>query len=491
MSSGSIATKHDPWRDANVAVVILGGHGSKDEGSERSSRSGPESDPFLSEICRFGLLEIYSSLGLKRDGIESNQLIKRGVYTNTSLAPSIAVELVCGPDKCDPRELLARMTVQMRKLDKLAGVKYKDPDQLIQRGRLIEDKNYWGVFMGEQIRQQKKGATKEMPARVAAGDSIHFPFGLTFLSLCNKDGNPVSDGTVNDTIASFMLGKNCNLRLAEFANKNELLANLKDNNSIVTNVVEPFAQSATKGKKTHWADLNLLSSKNSGEINRAIAQIASDAQARIAKAQIDGVSENEHDIWLVDKRDLVILYLNEVQATKRSKLSKIVFICKYIFPPNTIIQIVDQTCSGYFTKQSPWEIVTETTFDSMGSLKSVDSAESADSAFSAASSESSLSEDEIDAEIEAEKTWRDTLFDTLWSGWKEVTSFVYSAVARHAPDDDDDGVAGAGAGAGNKRHAIGGSRKMRKRTTVRRKKITRKTNKRTYKKKSQKRNRRK
>ena len=487
MLSGSIATKHAPGPNVNVAVVMLGGHGSKNEGSKRSSRSRTNTEI----LAQIGPLElyIYSPLGFIRDGVESNLLEEKAVYTNTSLAPSVAWTLVCGWNKCDPRKLLEIMAGELQLLDDIAGVKYKDPDQRIQPG-FIENKIFWGKYMGEQLRQLKKDATKEMPTRVAAGDGIHFPFGLTFLSLCNKDGDPISDGTVNNTIASFMLGNNCNLRLAEFKKKKKLLEKLQGNKSIVNEVVEPFAQSASKGVKSHWADLNLLSSRNSGQINRAIAQIASEAQARIAKAQIDGVSANEHDIWLVNKRDLVILYLNEVQVTKESELSKIVVICKYILPPNTRIDIVDQTCSGYYTEQAPWKTVTETTFDSVGESHPDLDQDSALSASSASSGSSSLSEDEIEAEIEAEKTWRDTLLDTLWSGWKGVTSFVSSAVARHAPDDSGTGAV-AGAGAFNKRHASGGSRKSRKRTTVRRKKITRKTKKRAYKKKSQKRNRRK
>jgi hypothetical protein len=492
-STGAAAAKHAPGPNVNVAVLMLGGHGSKNEGSERLSRSGTDAEI----SAQIGPLElnIYSPLGVIRDGVESAPLLEkeRAVYTNTSLAPSVACSLVCW-NKCDPRILLEIMAKELQLLDNIAGVKYKDPDKRIQQG-ITENKIFWGKPMGEQIRHLKKGATREMPTRVAAGDEIHFPFGLTLLSLCNKDGFPISDGTVNTTIAGFMLGNNCSkLRLAEFTKKKELLKKLQGKNSIVIDVVEPFAQSATKVVKTHWADLNLLSSRNSGEINRAIAQIASEAQARIDKAQIDGDSANEHDIWLVNKRDLVILYLNEVQVTKESELTKIVVICKYILPPNTRIDIVDQTCSGYYTKQAPWKAVTPAVFDSMGEYP--DSALSASSALSG-SSGSSESDDEIDAEInaeiEAEKSWRDNLLEKLWSGWEGVTSFVSSAVSSAVS------TAGAGARsmpyggarADNKRRANGGSRKSRKRTTVRRKKITRKTKKRIFKRKSQKRNRRK
>lgn len=461
------------------AVFILGGHGAKDEGSKRLSRRGTDSDPFLALRGDTNVI-IFTPVGDSREGVSSGQILKKGVYTNTSLAPSIAVALVCGKDKCDRRMLLNKMAEQLKLHDTLADIVYTNPGNLFQINP-IEDKNVWQIYMGEQFRQPDKGATKVTFARVAAGDEIHFPFGLTFLTLYDENGSlyeePLLDSEGQPTIASFMLEHNCDLIKATFLKKPDLLKKLEEIDSIVTDIVEPFAQSATKGVKTHWADLNLLSSRNSGQINRAITKIADAAESRIKSG-----TGTEHDEWLVANRELVIFFLNEVQTTKQSKLSKLVFICKYILLPGIDIEIVDLTCSSDFTEQPKWGAVNVPTPDSVGSYK--DQADDTDATSSASSSVLSLSDVNIDADIHEESSWRDALLNRLWSGWEGFTSFVSAGVARAAPPP-------GGAGAVNKRHASGGSRKSRKRTTPTRKKITRKTKKRAYKKKSQKRNRRK
>jgi hypothetical protein len=470
--AGAVAApaRHAGHMSKRGAVFLLGGHGARDEGSKRSSRSETEKDPFLNLRGDTDVI-IYTPVGDSREGVESGQILKNGVYTNTSLAPSIAVDLVCGPDKCDPRLLLKRMSQELQLLDNLAGVKYKNPGELFQINP-TEDKNIWAIFMGEQFRQKRKGATKEMFARVAAGDGLHFPFGLTFLTLYDEDGRlykePLSDHEGKPTIASFMLGNNCHLdlRKAEFDKKPELLKELKENRSIVTDVVEPFAQSETKGVKTHWADLNLLSARNSGQINRAITEIANGAKLRIARG-----TGSEHDEWLVANEGFVIDCLNEVQTTKQSKLSKLVFICKYILPPETDIEIVDQTCSSDFTKQPVWGAVTTSTTDSVESFPPY-----------SPSSESEESDD--DSSDSDDSWWLNNLFGALWQGWCGFSKVFSGSSSANRDDCGSDPKRHAG-------HAGGGSRKSRKRTTVRRKKITRKTKKRAYKKKSQKRNRRK
>ena len=490
MSSGAgvagLAQAHNPSEmKRQKAVFMLGGHGAKDEGSEMGSRSKTERDPLLALRGNTNV-RIYTPVGDSREGVSSGQILEKGVYTNTSLAPSIAVVLVCDEKKkYPPRELLNEMAMQLQLHDKLANIVYTNPGNQFQINP-IEDKNVWQMYMGEQFRPGQKGAIKEMLARTAAGDELHFPFGLTFLLLYDDETGILPNNLLDSAISQLMLNNNCKLAEAEFTEKLKLLEQLKQNNSIVDKVIEPFAQSPRGTPNSRWADLNLVSSRNSGEINHAIREIASEARKRIAS----GV-KSEHDEWLLENEGLVLDCLIEVQTTKQSKLSKLVFICKYILPPDTDIEIVDQTCSSDYTPQPKWVAVTTRVGGNVESYEGQQQDSASDTDADAAAADAAADAAAADADVRAESSWRNTLIQTFWKGWSGFTSLV-SAAAGVGP-----AVPHAGHGNGRgrspspKRRASGGSRKSRKQTTLKIKKIMRKTKKRAYKSKSQKRNSRK
>ena len=387
------------------SLWLLGGHGAKDENATRQLRRyTEEQDILLGETN----VQFYTPVGDTLTGVESSPIPGNKIYTNTSLTPSIAYALVCDK-RVNRKNIFRLMASELQLLDRLSGIKYEDPGDRFPMNP-PDEKWFWGRFQGEQIRK-RDDLKLELHSRVSAKDPLHFPLCLTCITIYDEDGDIPEN--IHPTIREFMLNSNCKkLEDHDFPNKKELLRELNKQNSVVRKVIEPFAEVATTGVNKNFADLNLFSSKNSGVIIIAIREIMEDARTRIKTNTHD-----DHDIWLVTNHDQVILFYQELVLTKKSKLSRLKAICKFVSPPNTDLKIVDNTCSGNFTTQPAWATVsTISGGDTLGSFPVTPPGDDVSS--------SSSSSDDDDVDDEATRWWDpQILFNNLWSiwpGWTQI-----------------------------------------------------------------------
>jgi hypothetical protein len=329
--------------DSAKSVWYLSGHGAKDESALMQLRSETqERYNFLGNTD----VHVYTPVGDSHVSVESQGLPESYVYTNTSIIPSYLYALLCD-EAFDKRLILDEIAKISQKLDKLSEIEYPNPGERFQRNP-TDEKWYWGKPQGEDHRP-KSG----QPNRVSAEDPLHFPFCLTCITMYDDAATGEIHSNIHPTIKKFMLSSHCG-KLEDhghFPDRDELLKNLEKEGLPLRTFLHPFKKSPTPGVFTNLADFNLFARKNSGMIRRAMQEISKDARDRLAAAAANPYYE--HDVWLTENLQLVTSFYEELVTTKRSTLSRIMAICKFVSPPNTDLEILDYTCSCDFATQPP------------------------------------------------------------------------------------------------------------------------------------------
>jgi hypothetical protein len=139
-------------------------------------------------------------------------------------------------------------------------------------------------------------------------------------------------------------------------------------------------------------------------ILEAMQKMAKDARDRLQASAADHDSLRaaanpyyEHDVWLTENLQLVTSFYRELVTTKKSTLTKIMAICKFVSPPNTDLEILDYTCSCDFATQPLLHTVSsgvtmdDSTPDTIESFPSTSSELSSSELSSQSSSQSSSS----------------------------------------------------------------------------------------------------
>ena len=374
------------------SVWYLSGHGAKDESAARQLRS--ETQERYNFLGNTDVL-VYTPVGDSRVSVESKGLPESYVYTNTSIIPSYAYARLCD-QTFDKRLILQEIAKISQKLDTLSEIEYPNPGERFQENP-PDEKNYWGRAQGEDRRP-----ISGLPNRVSAKDPLHFPFCLTCITMYD-DATGDIHSNIHTTIQKFMLSSHCG-KLEDhvgFPERNEFLAELKNERLPLDTILHPSKKSETPGVFKNFADFNLFASKNSGIIGEAMKTIAKDARERLQESAADHESLRaaanpyyEHDVWLTENLQLVTAFYIELVTTKQSKLSRIMAICKFVSPPNTDLEILDYTCSCDFATQPPLYQVGPgvTVYDSLGTIDSYPPTPSVLSSSQSSSSQSSQSQ---------------------------------------------------------------------------------------------------
>jgi hypothetical protein len=375
------------------SVWYLSGHGAKDVSAARNSRRLTQE--------RYTLLGntdvlVYTPVGDSRVSVESRGLPESYVYTNTSTIPSYLYALLCD-ERFNKRFILEAIAKISQKLDILSEIEYPNPGERFQE-KPTDEKNYWGKPQGEDHRP-KSG----LHNRVYAKDPLHFPFCLTCITMYDAATGEIHSN-IHPTIKEFMLSSHCGELEdhGDFPDRSKLLGNLEKEGLPLRTFLHPFKQSDTAGVFNNLADLNLFASKNSGMILEAMQKMAKDARDRLQASAADHdrlrAAANpyyEHDVWLTENLQLVTSFYGELVTTKKSTLTKIMAICKFVSPPNTDLEILDYTCSCDFATQPPLHTVSsgvtmdDSTPGTIGSFPST-SSELSSSESSSSQSSSSL-----------------------------------------------------------------------------------------------------
>ena len=342
-------------REKIKSVWYLSGHGAKDVSAARNSRRLTQE--------RYTLLGntdvmVYTPVGDSRVSVESRGLPESYVYTNTSTIPSYLYALLCD-ERFNKRFILEAIAKISQKLDILSEIEYPNPGERFQE-KPTDEKNYWGKPQGEDHRP-KSGLLN----RVSAKDPLHFPFCLTCITMYD-DATGEIHSNIHPTIREFMLSSHCGELEdhGDFPDRSKLLGNLEEEGLPLRIFLHPFNQSEKPGVFKNLADLNLFASKNSGMILEAMQEMAKDARDRLQASAADhdrlraaANPHYEHDVWLTENLQLVTSFYGELVTTKKSTLTKIMAICKFVSPPNTDLEILDYTCSCDFATQPPLHTV--------------------------------------------------------------------------------------------------------------------------------------
>lgn len=388
------------------SVWYLSGHGAKDESAARQLRS--ETQERYNFLGNTDVL-VYTPVGDSRVSVESKGLPESYVYTNTSTITSYLYARLCDKD-FDKRLILREIAKISQKLDKLSEIEYPNPGERFQRNP-PDEKNYWGRAQGEDRRP-----ISGLPNRVAAKDPLHFPFCLTCITMYDATGKIYNNTdnihpNIHPKIIEFMLSSHCG-ELEDhvgFPDRSELLDNLEEEGLPLSTFLHPFKQSETAQVFTNFADLNLFASKNSGIILRAMQEIAIAARERLQESAADHESLRaaanpyyEHHVWLTENLQLVTSFYDELVTTKKSTLSRIMAICKFVSPPNTDLEILDYTCSCLFDTQPPLHTVSSGVTMDGSTPCTIGSFPSTPSVLSSSQSSSSQSSSQLSSQLSSQ-----------------------------------------------------------------------------------------
>ena len=386
-----------------TAIIYIGGHGAK------NTKDGPVQTRSTVDTILLENVEHFSPVGNERAPVESDTLTRNSILTNTSIIPSLLVYLLC-KITVDLKDFLSYFIVYSNKLDKQAGILYASAQlERFQKKSPVDNKPLWFISMGEH---RRTGDDDELtsPARMAAGDPIHFPLGVWCVLVHDAAGNvpqsyynPESYSTVDinpilfhPNTPNYTINNNCHRIIREsklpgLKHDSELRRLLTAIKISIKDFIDPFKRSATPQARKYFNDLNITNSKNIPIFQKIIADNIDRATVRRTNAFSRRVDADPNDQWLIDNSLIVKDAQMHAALTKHSSLHDIIMICKALMPPGTIIQIIDTTCSSDYARQHDhFAVLTgyNPDEDSQKVFKSFEPTPTASSASSASASQS-------------------------------------------------------------------------------------------------------
>ena len=473
-----------------TAIIYIGGHGAKVEkdGPVQTRSSVPQG--LLNNVHH------YSPVGNERVGVESGELMKKSILTNTSIIPSLFVYLLRRV-RVPLREFLLRFIKPSDQLDKEAKVYYKsDPSERFQNNSPVDNKSLWFISMGEHRRTGEDDEPTSL-SRMAAGDPIHFPLGVWCVLVHDADGDVpkhyipnvytpinIEPRLFHPEMLEYTINHNCDRiamesKLHEFKNKDGLIGLLGKKGFPITDFIDPFKRSETPDARKYFNDLNITNSKSIPILQEIIAENIDRATERISTARQGYAESDQNDLWLIENSEIIKDAQMHAALTKHSTLYDIIRICKALLPPGTNIQIIDTTCSSDYARQPPlFGVLTgyNPYEDSQRIYESLPRTLTASSSSLSSSGSASPASPASPAELSARPSWRE-YFTEYVGGWFNL----WFPRRQRTPSPPGD-FTGAPA-APSPRKPFGGSRKSHKKTKnrIKSKRKARSTKKKTQK----------
>jgi len=331
------AAKAGPARAASggyTATWILLSHSGTLENQTRSTEN-PDAPLLRSAAAHAkppGNWKCYHPPGDELTSVLSNAISPDSTVTNFGMTLTVAHNVAC-TIRGDKSGVFDEIMKDLKKLDKLANVKYKKGGQVVLNP--IQDKTIFMHPMPTDAHGTKHDETSTgRDSRISAGLNEYFPgLGLYLLEVYDTDtGRPVHESRLDPLLVPYILGRRCSDSIhaitAESRHRAGISPGLFDTlreNGLPQYYLDGKVRSETPRAKNHVSDFEIFRGKNSRDIQT--------------------IMSNNCSLVDEDEYNTVMMHYAAGVATKRIPLFELKKVCKLLSPPGTLnFELFDIGC---------------------------------------------------------------------------------------------------------------------------------------------------